>query len=190
MSGAAVEDVGVIKSDIEKARLEIEQQKLALESRKLRWTSMSFAIPILAVAVILAAGIYLWLEQTKLTLRMDATRLIMAADTDATQAARATYLRQNFGDQIGPVDAFVSSSNTAKWQFMQLIAQRGLAPDEAASLWHLLYPDDDKWNTKELMDLLSKASSRSRTPPASDLPWPPPPPAIDYKPISTPVVDP
>ena len=52
----------------------------------------------------------------------------------------------------------------AKFEFIKLLASRGMQPDDVAELWHLLYPDDDNWwNREEVRRLLSKAATRSVT---------------------------
>ena len=95
----------------------------------------------------------------------------MEGDTYGDQVARATAFTNVFPDQLGrtfrddlDVNNFPKVPNVhSKFEFVKLVAGRGLNPEEAAELWHLVHPDDDAWSrTPELLGLLRANSARSK----------------------------
>jgi hypothetical protein len=162
-------------SDIEDAKLEIERQKLAIERQKLdleivkaKWTSLSIIVPVIVVAATIVWGMIATRTQADLTFRLEAAKSVMAAETFGEQVSRAAFLRDNFPDELGSdflkkldIQAFPDAPNIGpKFQFINLIAARGLNPEETAELYHIMYPTDEWSWQKNVQVLLSRASSR------------------------------
>jgi hypothetical protein len=174
------------ESAIKQAKLELERQKLAIEEKKLgiegkklhleivkaKWTAVSIVLPVLVIAATITWGVIATRLQAKLTFQLEAAKTVMTADTYADQVTRATFLRDNFPDQLGDdflkkldLRDFPDAPNVAaKIRFVDLIAARGLTPEETAELYHILFSDDDSWwRRDEVLAILSKSSIRMMT---------------------------
>ena len=163
-------ELEALKLGIEQDKLALEREKLELERKKSVWTAVLVVIPVIAVAATIIWGIVSSREQAALTFRLEAAKTVMATKTYGESVSQATFLRENFPDQLGQgffpklnMRDFRDAGNVAaKWNFMQYIASRGLTPAQAQVLYHLLYPDDDGWAYRDdVRQLLNQASNKS-----------------------------
>jgi hypothetical protein len=161
-------------NDLEERKLKIELDKLALERERFNLdrkasviTALSSVIPVIVIAATIAWGIISLKEQANSSLKLEAMKTVMATKTYGDAVSQATFLRENFPSELGKdflskldIKNFPDAPNvSAKWNFMQYIAPRGLTPGQAQELYHLLYPLDDDWAyTNDVHRLLDQAS--------------------------------
>jgi hypothetical protein len=165
-------------SSVEDARIEIEREKLAIERKKLdleiakaKWTSISIAVPVVVVFLSVAFGMYGNKMQAAQSFRLEAVKAVVTAETEAELVTRATFLREQFPEELGPgflrnlrLSDFDDAPNVlAKFRFIRFVAPQGLNAHETAQLYHYLFPRDDRWwRSEEVKELLLKATDRPR----------------------------
>jgi hypothetical protein len=155
-------------SEIEKLKLEIEKQKLSNEVIRTKWTIISIGVSSLSIIATIVWGVYSLGQQAKSAFQLEAAKAVMAVRTYGDQVSQASFLRENFPEQLGEsffpmldIKTFPDARNvSAKMEFMKLIVSSGLNAEETAKLYNVLYPDDKWAQTEPLQTLLKQATAR------------------------------
>jgi cell division protein FtsL len=151
MADTSISALERAKLDIESQKLELEHQKLDVERYKARWSAGAVGLPLVALVVTAATGVWNQHKQSQLAFSLKAAEIIMATDNPGVTKNKAIALSTLFPGQL-PRDfaksfdenSFGTLEVDVKREVVNLLVAKPESASEILRVWKAAYPDD-KW---------------------------------------------
>lgn len=138
--------------EIEREKISIEREKLVVERYKARWSAVSVAVPLLAIAATVLLGYWGQYQKSRDDFALKAAEILLQGDNPIVTKNKATALQTLFPDHL-PIDfaeSFDPDNYTGEGDTLpsqkELIKLMASKPENAAqilSMWQAMFPEDD-----------------------------------------------
>jgi len=172
---------------LERDKLKVEQEKANIEREKGMWAAVASVVPLVAVLLTVAFGVWTSAQQmrlqtvaqadaAKLAFEIKAAEIAFAAKSPEAVLNRGKALKAMFGTRLP--DSFLQSfvphevaattePATEKLVLMGLLAEHVEDADKIIAYWQRLFPGDESWLRRLLepsvMGVAPSAESETRT---------------------------
>jgi hypothetical protein len=133
---------------IEREKLDLERLKAQIEMRKARWTAASVIVPILGALITIGYGFWSTNQQSKAQFQLEVAKSIMQASSEAEAVGRLNLFSSMFPSfipegfaKIPKGDLYNRDEVNAKKDFVKMVAERGLTPQQVLALWAVMFGD-------------------------------------------------
>jgi hypothetical protein len=138
--------------EIEREKLSIEWEKLSVERYKARWSAISVAVPLVAIAATVFLGFWGQYQKSRDDFALKTAEILLQGDNPDVTKNKATALQTLFPSQL-PKD-FAESFDPQKYavdpdtlparkELLTLMAAKPENATQILAMWRSMFPEDE-----------------------------------------------